>query len=505
MPSALRDAFARVAAADRDRPAIIVPDVSRSVTFAQALEETAAVARALASARLPASPCLIAHAGNHRAFVPLLLAALDAGAAVILLDGDASAAQADDLARALGADAIVVPAVPAGADVHPLAAGLGWRRGPAAPEPQWRRAGDRGVVLKLTSGSTETPRAVVATEANLVSDVEQISEAMDIRSTDVNLAAIPMSHSYGLGNLVLPLIVQGTPLVLRPRFSPRDVAADVAAFGVTTLPGVPYVFEHLHRHGQLDALRGVRRLITAGAPIPPATVDEVQRRTGRRLHSFYGTSETGGISYDASDDVRDPPTVGQPLPRTTIELRAGPYADGAGRVFVRGPAVAARYAIDDDALAAGSGFRDGGFLTGDLGRIDARGRLTLSGRVSPFINVAGRKVDPAEVEAVLRAMPGIADAIVVGAPCDHRGEMVIACVRARQDGLSVLDVRAFCASRLAAHKLPRRLAILSSWPVDARGKVDRRALAALAATAPEASETGATIIATMASREQSSA
>ena len=124
-------------------------------------------------------------------------------------------------------------------------------------------------------------------------------------------------------------------------------------------------------------------------------------------------------------------------------------------------------------------FFDGGFLTGDYGAFDGCGRLTLTGRVSSFINVAGKKVQPAEVEDVLRQMPGVCDVRVMGAPDTQRGEQVVACLVAHAGAaapVSTLAVRRFCSARLAAYKIPRTVILLDAIPLTPRGKTDRRAL-----------------------------
>ena len=119
-----------------------------------------------------------------------------------------------------------------------------------------------------------------------------------------------------------------------------------------------------------------------------------------------------------------------------------------------------------------------GFLTGDYGAWDARQRLTLRGRVSAFVNVAGRKVRPEEVEQVLRSMPGVADVRVLAAPDARRGQQIVACIvaDAGDDRISTLRVRQFCAARLAAHKIPRTILFLGAMPLTVRGKTDRAAL-----------------------------
>lgn len=142
-------------------------------------------------------------------------------------------------------------------------------------------------------------------------------------------------------------------------------------------------------------------------------------------------------------------------------------------MHVAGEAVTRGYAGEDVA-----GFADG-FLTGDLGRLEADGRLTLVGRVSVFINVAGRKVQPDEVERVLREMPAIADARVIGLPDPRRGQQLVACVVARVRGLRPYAIRTFCAERLAAHKIPRAFVFVDELPTDLRGKTNRRALETL--------------------------
>ena len=143
---------------------------------------------------------------------------------------------------------------------------------------------------------------------------------------------------------------------------------------------------------------------------------------------------------------------------------------------MKGSAVCRGYAGE---TASTETFVDGGFLTGDYGSFDARGRLVLAGRVSSFINVAGRKVQPGEVEQVLRLMPAVDDVRVVAVPDARRGEQVAACL-VTSATLTVADVRRYCASRLARHKIPRVVIFVDAIPTTARGKTDERALRSLA-------------------------
>jgi long-chain acyl-CoA synthetase len=279
----------------------------------------------------------------------------------------------------------------------------------------------------------------------------------------------------------MPLLLQGTAAALRQAFHPRQLLDDAAATGATVFPGVPFMFQGIRELGVDRLPPRLRLLITAGARIDPATVHWFHDRVERKVHSFYGSSETGGISYDESDDVSEPLHLGRAMPETTIEI-VDPDPKGIGRIVVSGSAVAFRYGASASA-EADSGFADGRFITTDLGYLSGDGRLVMTGRRSSLVNVAGRKVDPAEVERVLAELPGVIDARVIGAACDRRGQQLVAFVVSASDRSSVA-LRQGCAKLLSPHKIPRRFIFLDRLPVDARGKMDRRALEALATAEP---------------------
>jgi long-chain acyl-CoA synthetase len=332
----------------------------------------------------------------------------------------------------------------------------------------------------LTSGSTDLPKAAVASEVQMINDGRHIVEAMGITPTDVNLAWIPFSHSFALGNLIMPLIWQGTSLALRRRFTPSQLVSDLMASAATVFPGVPFMFDYIRRNESIPGLpRTLRLLISAGAPIDIHTVEWFHRHLDRKIHSFYGSSETGGITYDDSEDVTDPLHVGHAMPETTVTIKSPDRERADGRIFVQGTAVSSGYA-GTGSVDAAAAFQEGGFLTGDLGHFDRECRLVLTGRASPLVNVAGRKVDPVEIEHALLQLQGVADARVLGMTCDTRGEQVVAFVVRDDVSLTALGLRQLCAAKLSAHKIPRRFIFVEDFPVDARGKIDRQRLQTLA-------------------------
>jgi long-chain acyl-CoA synthetase len=484
MNSVIRDHFDRVV---RDRPRdVAVYGLSEGVsrTFSELAADAADMTAALEAVAAPNPPCLVSTAGNRVGFIALFLACLARGAPLVLLDGDVKDAELDAVADRLGADAIVAPIdapVARSAGAHRLPAGLALVPARARGRRSWRAASSsQPSILKMTSGSTHRPKAVLATEEQLVADGRHIVEAMAIRPDDVGLATIPLSHAYGMGTLLLPLLLQGTALGLRDSFSPGSLGEDLGACGVTFMPGVPYLYDYLQRHGTGNRIAHLRLLISAGAPLDLETQRFFKQTIGVKIHSLYGTSETGAVAFDDSDEIGASVCMGRPLPETTVALLPVQTAlPDDGRILVKGTAVASRYALQDDGDEATSMFAHGGFLTGDLGRIDAEGRLFLTGRVSRFVNVAGRKVQPEDIERVIAEVSGVLQASVIGVPHPTRGQILVACVRRRGQWLTAEDIRAACAARLSAHKVPRRIIFADELPVDARGKVDRDAVADL--------------------------
>jgi len=464
--------FADVRHDSRDRVLVHLPGAAAGWSADELWHAHERYAESLTRTGVGSGELVISAAGNSPASVPFLLACRAVDAVVMPVETGTTLLELLALAGRLGAAALLLPETTAPdprLDVQSATAlDAGLRIFPTVDIE--RRSYLGGAMIKLTSGSTGVPKATVTTDAQLIADGTQIMTAMQIRPSDVQIAAIPLSHSYGLGCVLLPLMLQGTAFVLHGSFVPQQLPADVRQFNARVFCGVPFMFEYFLANPLTDGWPSpLRRLMSAGAPLVPSTVRSFHERYGLKIHSFYGTSETGGIAFDDDDQIDDSGTVGRPLPGVTVTLRDD---DGvSGRIHVRSAAVANGYTEGGDA------FVDGGYLTGDYGSWDSRGRLTLTGRVSSFVNVAGRKVQPAEVEQVLRSMPGIADARVIAAADPRRGEQIVACVVAEQGAVAMpLAVRRFCASRLAPHKIPRAIIFVDAIPLTPRGKTDRAAL-----------------------------
>ena len=485
MPGPLAERFHRVSSEQPDRIAIYGLSEGVTRTFAELRADADALRRALDRLELPDRPTILSSLGNRSGFIALFLASLDTTGSLLLVDGDAPAPEVLEMAEAYDADLIVVPAGTAtfsAAVLVPLPCGLAGIVRQSTEETPWRTPQESdALVLKVTSGSSGRSKAVVASVENLIRDGEHVIEAMDISAHDVSLAAVPMSHSYGIGNLLLPLLLKGSPIVLRDRFLPAEWARDVTQCSVTMFPGVPLIFDHLRQLGSAaEPLARIRLLVTAGAPIDYRTVDDIKRRFGVKVHSLYGSSETGSIAFDSSLEPSDPVSVGWPVPGTTVSLIHSKESASAteGRIKVQGEAVCRRYAFEDPDGERSSQFTPDGFLTSDIGTLDSSGRLTLVGRVSTVVNVAGRKVHPAEIERAIAEVPGVVQVWVMGVAAGARGQELVACVHRGQATLSERAIRTHCAARLSSYKVPKRIVFADQLPITGRGKATRAAVEA---------------------------
>jgi long-chain acyl-CoA synthetase len=457
--------------------------------------------------RLAPGAVVAVAAANGPGLLAALIAARRAGLAALLLDGQAPPAEALRIAQALRASVLLRCATP-----WPAALG-DWEatRLPGAGLECALHLPDAAVV-KLTSGSTGEPRGIATSAAALLADDAALVRTMGLRDDDRLVAAIPMSHSYGLSSLALPALLRGTPLVMPEDGGLGGPLAAAERLGATVLPTVPAYLDALLRLS--DAPRrppALRLVITAGAPLSPRTAAAFREAYGLPVHVFYGASECGGICYDREGGAAERGTVGAPVEGVEVELlpaalgapapddpegpegtegresvgddeawRPAGASGGGGTLVVRSPAVAAGYVPDADPRLAG-----GRFVAGDIGAW-RHGELVLLGRQDDMVNIKGKKVNPREVESVLGELHGVEEVVVLGVPVSDRGgEVLRAVIACRPGGLTRDDVLAWCRDRLAAHKVPRSLILVPEIPRGGRGKPDRAALLALrAAPAP---------------------
>jgi len=326
-------------------------------------------------------------------------------------------------------------------------------------------------LFKLTSGTAAAPRAVCFHSHQLLADCDQICDTMGISDADLNFGVIPVSHSYGFRNLVTPVIARGIPMVISRDRTPRAVLDDLARTNATVFPGMPVFYQAFCEMTDVPRLPKLRLCISAGAPLPLTVAKRFREKFGLSIHSFYGASECGGICYDREARNEIEGFVGAPMKGVDLEI-IDPKAESS-QIRVRSAAAGDGYFPHGDQEK----LSDGVFVPDDLLAREGGG-FKIVGRLSDVINVAGKKVNPAEIEEALLRFPGVRQAIAFGRESSVRNEEVLACV-VTDLALTESTLQEFCRASLSAWQVPKRIFIVDSIPTSERGKVSRRELAKL--------------------------
>ena len=461
-------AFSRLVA--RQPSGAIVVSSRRRATFGEIDALSRAVSDRVLAARAEPGALVGLAAPNGPAFLAGFMGLRRAGQSALLLDPLAPQEDRQRAVTTLGASAVLECS-----DAWPSSAG-DFRLTHTAASASIR--GLPGIAaVKLTSGSTGAPRGVAMRTEHLLTDEAALNHTMGLCSDDRLWASVPLSHSYGFTTLALSALVRGLTLVI-PADRRRPFASLAAArdLGVTVFATVPAYIQALLKVSAPTAWPGdIRLVISAGAFLPGAIAAKFRHAFGQPVHTFYGSSECGGICYDRDGGAAERGTVGTPVDGVRLSLMPlEQHAAEEGLVVVESPGVGETYLPEPD-----SRLGSGRFETSDVGAWQG-GEIALRHRVDRVINVRGRKVDPSEVEMVLSALDGVEEVVVIGmASPDGRDEIVHAVMACPSVRPKYRDVAAWCRHRLADHKVPRSVVFVDAIPRTSRGKIDRSALLTL--------------------------
>ncbi len=336
-------------------------------------------------------------------------------------------------------------------------------------------------MMQLTSGSTGLPKGALLTHGNLLRHAAGIIERTRLTAADRLLHVMPLHHTNGVNNqLIAPLLV-GATLVLAERFRAEDVEDRIAAHGVTYLTGVPTMYSRMLPHLRDQArLRSLRFLRCGSAPITARLHEAVEAAFGVPLVVSYGLSEATCTSTMNPVGARRIGTVGTVLRGQQVRIFRSGTEDEApvgaeGEVGIAGACLMRGYAGE----GSESPIRDGWLRTGDLGRFDADGHLSVTGRLKDVIVRGGENLSPRAIEEVLERHPGVAACCVVGVPHPDLGETPVAfVVRSGAEPADAAELTALVRGGLSRVHTPTAVRFLESLPVNAVGKVDRKALEA---------------------------
>ena len=494
--SALRAGFP----ADLDAIAIeTVDDGGLRYTWRDLDRSTAMLANLLVSLELPAGSRVAVQTEKSVEALMLYLAVLRAGLVYLPLN---TAYQRDEIAYFIGnAEPAVVVCSPknfgwvsriafAAGTAHVFTLGddrTGSLLQRAAGHSDANLPADRGAdelaAILYTSGTTGRSKGAMLSHGNLLSNAQVLRRYWGWKQGDVLIHALPIFHVHGLFVASHGALLNGSKMIWLNRFEPKAVIAKLPE--ATVFMGVPTLYVRLLAEPSLTraACANMRLFISGSAPLLIETFNLFRERTGHTILERYGMSETAMLTsnpYAASDGERRGGTVGFPLPGVGVRVlddAGAPCPTGEiGNMQVTGPNVFKGYWRMPEKTAE-EFTTDGWFKTGDVGRIDARGYVTIVGRSKDLIISGGFNVYPAEIEGTLNDMAGVAESAVIGVPHPDFGEAVVAVVVPRPG--SAPDANALIAelkARIANFKVPKRVFVVAELPRNTMGKVQKNLL-----------------------------
>lgn len=353
------------------------------------------------------------------------------------------------------------------------------------PEFRWPAVVDDPelALLLYTSGTSGRPKGVMLTHANISANIRQCIEFAGFTRRDAVLGVLPQFHSFGFTVLTMLPLTVGARAAYTARFVPTRIIKLFREHRPTAFIAIPSMYNallHAKDAGPED-FASLRFIVSGGEPLPEAIAAAFKERFGRRINEGYGLTETSPVTNWCPPEEDVPRSVGPPMP--SVEERIVDWETGAvlppgrdGEVRIKGPNVMQGY-FKLPAETAAAFDEEGWFRTGDIGRMDERGFLFITGRLKEMIIVGGENVFPREIEEVLDKHPSVNASAVIGVRDDVRGELPWAFVEMK-DGCAFDEptLRTWCRERLAGYKVPREIRAVEKLPRNPTGKIMRREL-----------------------------
>jgi acyl-CoA synthetase (AMP-forming)/AMP-acid ligase II len=477
IPAALIEAAQRFGDADA------VVDGPVRLSFRELHAAVQAVANGLHSAGVTRGHRVAIYAPNTHHWVTSALGVLYAGATLVPINTRFTAAEALDVIDRSGARALFVAGEFLGVDrqaaledadpslrhrVRMYRIPVEW---PAAEFESPAEPDDVSDIL-FTSGTTGRSKGAMSAHRQSLGVARAWAARAGLGPEDRYLVINPFFHSFGYKAGILACLVSGATIVPQAVFDVDQAMKLVERERITVLPGAPTIYQSMLDSPVRADLSSLRLAVTGAATVPVALVERMRRELFKTVLTAYGLTEAVVVSMCSADD--DAETIAH----TSGHAAAGfeiKIADN-GEILVRGPNVMLGY-LDDPAATAATVDVDGWLHTGDVGRLDDRGYLTITDRLKDMYICGGFNVYPAEVEQALARLPGVAESAVIGVADTRLGEVGKAYVVTSPGAvLSEEDVVEFCRERLANYKVPRSVEFRDRLPRNPSGKVLKRVL-----------------------------
>jgi acyl-CoA synthetase (AMP-forming)/AMP-acid ligase II len=464
LPHLVRSAGERFGAAEA------VVDGPLRLSFAELASRVRVAAGAFADAGVGRGDRVVLWAPNSAEWIIAAFGLLTAGGVLVPISTRLRQPEADDVIARVGARAVLVQpgflgaefGAPAGVPVIDLTGGF---LGSGAPFERPVDGADVADIL-FTSGTTGRPKGVLMNHHQTLRLYAEWCDLADLREGDRYLMVNPFSHTFGYRAGLVSSFIRGATMLPVPVFDLAVVLDLIERERVTMLPGPPTLYHSLLAAAKGRDLSSLRAAVTGAADIPVELIRRIRNELPfRSIMTGYGLTEAGTATASRPGDSFEAiaTTAGTPCDGVEVAI-----ADD-GEVLVRGYSVMQGY-LDDPAATAEAVDPDGWLHTGDLGELDATGRLRIVGRKKDMFIVGGFNAYPAEIEGVLLEHPAVAQAAVIGVPDERLGEVGKAFVVLKET-LSADDLLAWSRERMAGYKVPRAVVFLDDLPLGPTGKV----------------------------------
>ena len=341
-------------------------------------------------------------------------------------------------------------------------------------------------LLQYTGGTTGFPKGVMLTHKNLISNTSMCNAWMYKceEGKESILAVLPFFHVYGMTTVLILAVMQAYKMIILPKFDPETTLKTIHKQRPTLFPGAPTIYIGLLNHKSLNKydLSSIKSCMSGSAPLPVEIQDQFEKVTEGKLVEGYGLTETSPVTHSNFfwDRPRVKGSIGVPWPDTEAAIVSAETGEvlppgEIGEIGIKGPQVMKGYWNRPDDTE--NTFKNGWFLTGDLGYMDESGYFFVVDRKKDLIIAGGYNIYPREVEEVLYEHEAIQEAVVAGVPDPYRGETVKAYVVLKEGAVvSEKELNEFARKHLAAYKAPRLYEFRSELPKTAIGKILRRSL-----------------------------
>ena len=341
-------------------------------------------------------------------------------------------------------------------------------------------------LLQYTGGTTGFPKGVMLTHKNLISNTSMCNAWIYKceKGKEAILAVLPFFHVYGMTTVLVLAVMQAYKMIILPKFDPETTLKTIHKQRPTLFPGAPTIYIGLLNHKNLSKydLSSIKSCMSGSAPLPVEIQDQFEKVTGGKLVEGYGLTETSPVTHANFfwDRPRVRGSIGVPWPDTEAAILSAETGEALppgeiGEIGIKGPQVMKGYWNRPDDTE--NSFKNGWFLTGDLGYMDESGYFFVVDRKKDMIIAGGYNIYPREIEEVLYEHEAIQEVVVAGVPDPYRGETVKAYIVLKEGAnVSEKELNEFARKHLAAYKAPRLYEFRSELPKTAIGKILRRNL-----------------------------